>query len=88
MWKGRNSSWIGQAVGRMQCVMIIGNGVGIDTMRVSTHANVRANKISRIKRETNNMSHLLCIIQEHPELNECKRFQPSVKLISHLIDAM
>jgi hypothetical protein len=88
MLKGCNSSWIGRALGRLQCAMMIGNAVGIDTTRVSTHDNVRADKISRIKRETNSMSHFLHIVQEYPELRGCRRFQPSAELISHVMDAI
>ena len=68
--------------------MMIGNVVGIDTARVSTHDNVRVDKISRIKCETNSMSYFLHIIQEYPELNGCRRFQPSAKLILHVMDAI
>ena len=75
-------------MGQLQCAMMIGNTIGIDTTRVSTHANVRVNKITCIKRKTNSMSHFLHIIQEYSELNSCRRFQPSAELISHIMDAM
>ena len=88
MLKECNSLWIGRALGRLQCVMIIGNEVDINTARVLTYVNGRADKISHIKRETNSMSHFLRIIQKYPELNGCRRFQPSTKLISHIIDVM
>ena len=80
--------WVDQALGRLQCAMMIGNKVGVDTARVLTHANVRADKISRIKRETNIMSLFLRIIHKYPEINDCRCFQPSAKLISHSMDVM
>jgi hypothetical protein len=88
MLKGCNSSWSGRALGRLQCAMMLGNSVGIDTTRVSTHDNVIADKISRIKRETHSTSHFLRITQEYPELRGCRRFHPSADLILHITDAM
>ena len=75
-------------MGRLQCAMMIGNKVGVNTVRVLTHANVQANKIYYIKHETNSMSHFLRIIWEYLELNGCRCFQPVAELISHIIDAM
>jgi len=86
--KACKSSLPGRALSRLQCAMMINNPVGIHAGHVSTKANVIADKISRIKKETNSIRDFAVILQEYPELIGCKRFQPSAVLISHIMDAI
>ena len=88
MEKACNSSLIGRALSRLQCAMMMNNNVGIRTAHITTTKNVIADRISRIKRETNSMRGFSSILQDYPALAGCKRFQPSAALISHLMDAI
>ena len=83
-----NSSLPGRALSRLQCAMMINNPVGFHTGHVTTLANVVADKISRIKKETHSMRAFETLAQEYPELVGCKRFQPSAALVSHIMDAI
>ena len=88
MVKACNSSLIGRALSRLQCAMMINNNVGIRTDHVTTVANIIADKLSRIKQESNCMRGFLSVVQEFPALAGCKRFHPSAELISHIMDAI
>jgi len=88
MEKACNSSLIGRALSRLQCAMMMNNNVGLHTGHITTIKNVIADRISRIKRETNSMRGFTSILQDYPALAGCKRFQPSAALISHLTDAI
>ena len=68
--------------------MTINNNVGIRTDHVTTVANIIADKLSRIKQESNCMRGFLSVVQEFPALAGCKRFHPSAELISHIMDAI
>jgi hypothetical protein len=83
-----NSSLIGRALSRLQCAMMMNNNVGFHTGHVTTTNNVIADRISRLKRESHSMRGFESLLQEYPELAGCKRFQPSVELISHIMDAI
>ena len=72
----------------MQCAMMINNNVAVHTGHVTTHENVIADKISRIRKETNSMRHFQSLIQDYPELSGCRRFHPSKESISHIMDAI
>ena len=86
--KACNSSLIGRALSRLQCSMMMNNNVGVHTAHITTTDNIIADRISRIKRETNSMRGFSSILQDYPALAGCKRFQPSAALISHLMDAI
>ena len=86
--KACNSSLIGRTLSRLQCAMMMNNNVGVHTAYVTTVENVIADRISRIKRETNSVRGFSSILQDYPALAGCKRFQPSAVLISHLMDAI
>ena len=71
--------------------LLIGSQVGINAKWISTHENVIADKISRLK-QTNEISSTLPTVkptydysklqQEHEELKVCSSFLPSPKLLS------
>jgi len=84
-------SVIGRALARFFCGLLIGSRVGINAKWISTHENVIADKISRLK-QTNEISSTLPTVkptydysklqQEHEELKVCSSFLPSPKLLS------
>ena len=76
------------ALSRLQCAMMMNNSVGFHTGHVTTTNNVIADRISRIKHKTQSMLQFKSLIQEYPELAGCKRFRPSVVLISSIMDAI
>jgi hypothetical protein len=74
------------ALARFFCRLLIGSDVGITAKWISTLANCTTNKISRIKRSTNNPSSFQYdfskLQQDHTELKHCCFFQPSQELLS------
>ena len=86
--KACNSSLIGRALSRLQCAMMMNNPVGIYSGHISTKDNIIADLISRIECESHSNREFLKISQDYPELDGCKRFQPSAELISHIMDAI
>ena len=88
MDKACNRSLIGRALSQLQCSMMINNHVGFHTGHVTTANNIIADRISRIKRNTNSIRNFATILQDYPELAGCRRFQPSAEIISHIMDAI
>jgi hypothetical protein len=86
--KACKGSLAGRALSRLQCAMMINNPVGIQAEHVTTVANVIADEISRIKKETNSLRGFASILQAYPEVAGCRRFQPSAALLSHIMDAI
>ena len=80
--KGCKSSTVGRHLGLLQCALMINNPVGISTGRVSTEKNVVADRISRVKKETNILPSFHSLMQDFPQLKSCRRFHPSSELIS------
>ena len=68
--------------------MMIENDVGISIAQIFTKANVILDRISRIRRKTNSMSHFLFILQEYPEFSGCRHFHPSANLNSYISKQM
>lgn len=80
--KGCKSSAVGRHLGLLQCALMINNPVGISTGRVSTKANIIADRISRVKKETNILPSFHSLMQDFPQLKSCCRFHPSAELVS------
>ena len=75
-------SLIGRRLGRLFAGLLLQNALGIQAEWLSTHANVIADDVSRIKRQnggTYDYSHLL---SRYPELQSCRRFHPLPALLS------
>jgi hypothetical protein len=68
--------------------MMLNNDVGILTAYINTKANVIADQLSRIKRDTNSLRCFRSLVQDFPALAGCRRFLPSAELISHIMDAI
>ncbi len=79
---------IGRALGRLQCALMVNNHVGISVRHVTTKKNVIADRISRIKRETNLLPKFSKLLQDYPRMNSCRRFQRSVELVSAVTAAL
>ena len=67
---------------------MINNPVGIWAGHVSTHANIIADRISRILTESHLPFEMSKLFQEHPDLKHLRRFHPSAELISHVMEAL
>jgi hypothetical protein len=86
--KACKRSFLGRALGRLQCALMINNPVGISVAHITTKHNVIADRISRIKRETNTIPEFSSLLQDFPQLKSCKRFHPSNELISLIMDVL
>lgn len=86
--KASKSSLVGRALSRIQCALMINNPVGIWAGYINTHANVIADRISRILSESHLTVEMTKLAQEFPELRTCRRFHPSSELISLIMQAL
>ena len=86
--KGCKKSPLGRALGRLLCAILINNPVGLALDRVSTHDNVIADKISRLKSEKDSLKFFESLASSHPQLRTCRRFIPSPELISAISEAL
>ena len=80
--KGCKSSAVGRHLGLLQCALMINNPVGISTEHVSTKTNIIADRILRVKKETDILPSFHSLMQDFPQLKSCCRFHPSVELVS------
>ena len=80
-------SLIGRRLGRLFAGMLMSSDIGIQAEWLSTHENVIADEISRIKklRGTFDYSQLLLAF---PQLQKCRRFHPSATLLSMISSAL
>ena len=81
-------SLIGRTLGRFFCGMIMGTALGLDADYISTHANVVADYISRLKRSSDGQYDHSKLLTDHPLLCSCRTFQPSKSLLTMLWDIM
>ena len=81
-------SLIGRALGRFFCGMIMGTALSLDADYISTHANVIADDISRLKRSADGQYDHSKLLTDHPLLCSCRTFQPSKSLLTTLWDIM
>ena len=73
----------GRALGRLLCMLLVNSRLGINAKWLSTTENEIANKISRLKRESENSHFDFSSLQQRfQELKDCRRFQPSPELLS------
>jgi len=86
--KGCKHSFLGRALGRLLCALLINNPLGLCTARIGTHENEIADKISRLKSETDSLSFFCDLVQSHPQLRGCRRFHPSKELLSGITEAL
>ena len=86
--KGCKRSFTGRRLGRLQCAMMMGNPVGLDTGHVTTKFNVIADRISRWKQDTDLLLNFDVLQKEFPQLHNCRRFLPSPQLISLVEDVL
>ena len=86
--KGSKRSFLGRALGLLQCALMINNPVGINVSHVSTTDNVVADRISRIIKESNLETEMNTLMQDFPQLICCRRFQPSAEAISLIMEIL
>ena len=86
--KACKRSAAGRALGRLQCALMINNDVGINAAHIDTKRNEIADRISRIKRESNAIPEFQHLMQDFPQLRSCSRFHPSAELVSLVMDAL
>lgn len=65
------TSMIGRSLGRLQCALMMNNNVGLNVDHVTTKKNVIADRISRIKKETNVLPDFEKLTQDFPQLTSC-----------------
>lgn len=99
-WRGINhactTSAGGRALGRFFCGILMDSRLGINSKWLSTHENMVADDISRLKSaqmKANPDSQFVSIdykklLQEHSQLKDCKTFAPSLELLSVLEQCM
>ena len=86
--KGCKRSMAGRRLGRVQCAMMINNPVGLAIDHVDTHTNIIADKISRWKSQSDVSPGFTKLVQEYPQLKNCRRFYPSNELLSLILDVL
>jgi hypothetical protein len=67
---------------------MINNPVGLDAAYINTKANVIADEVSRVKKETNILPKMFDLAKKFPSLGICRRFHPSQELISCIMDTL
>ena len=86
--KGCKRSFIGRALGRLLCALLLNNPLGLSTDRVCTHDNEIADAISRLKSERDSLSFFSSLVHSYPQLRGCRRFVPSHALLSGITEAL
>ena len=86
--KGAKHSPGGRALGRLQAALMVNNPVHFRVSHITTEANVVADKISRIARESYLHLEIPRIQQEHPELAGCRRYLLSSSQLSCLMETL
>ena len=76
---------IGRSLGRLQCSLMINSPAGLYIDHVTTKDNEIADRISRIKSETDVSSYYKSLVQDFPQLASCRRFHTSAELTSSII---
>ena len=80
-------SKIGRLLARFFCLMLINSPLGINSQWISTKANIIADDISRLKKDSHTInSHMSfdysSLTQRYPELSHCSFFQLKPELLS------
>jgi hypothetical protein len=84
------TSIIGRALARFFCGLLINTRLGINAKWISTHTNIIADDISRMKNSSTSSPNspptynFATIKQNHKELHLCHFYQPSRKLLSFI----
>ena len=85
--KACKNSLIGQALGRLQCALMLHSPVSFNASHLTTIENKIADGISRFKSESDTMLGFDKLIQEHPQLSVCRRFHPNPVIFSVIMEA-
>ena len=79
--KASKASQAGRALGYIQAALMINNPVGINVDHVTSKDNEIADRISRVKKETNVIPLFHTLMQDFPQLKSCHCFHPSAELV-------
>ena len=74
----------GRSLGRIFSTFLLNNPLGINCDYIPTGENIIADEISRLKKTNNNLYDYASLLQDFPQLQDCKIFQPSKELLSML----
>ena len=85
--KCRNSI-IGRRLGRLFAGLLLGSQVGIQCEWISTHENVIADEISRLKKLSMGNFDFSQLLSKFPKLQNCRRFHPSATLLSMISNVL
>lgn len=83
--KGCKLSQIGRGLGRLQCALMMNSNVGLSTSHVTTKDNIIADRISRVKRETDIIPSFDALAKDFRVLSYLDRFHPPQELVSAII---
>ena len=86
--KGATSNEAGKALCKILCAARINNRLGLTAQFLPGEKNIIADRISRVHPVSGNAPNFKKIIQEFPELANCRRFHPSKELLSCLFSAL
>ena len=81
---GCKLSKTGRDLGHVQCALMMNSNVGLSVGHVTTKDNEIADRISRIKRESDLVPHFDTLVKAFPQLKSCRRFQVPQELVSSL----
>ena len=89
-WVNKNCkhSMIGRRLGCLFVGLLMGAKIGIQAEWISTHLNVIADDISRLKNENDGDFDYGKLKEIYPILRPCQQFQPSTTLLTMIWDVM
>ena len=86
--KACTSSVQAKALARILSSIMINNPIGLNSEHLAGVLNIIADKLSRDLKTNTESFDFAKLQQEHPELRNCRRFHPSVELLSALSNAV
>jgi len=88
--KMSNKSVQGRALARILCHLMMFSELGLDTSYIEGVKNTIADTISRYRKSHNlDSTHsFVPLLSQIPELQNCRRFQPSPELLSLIYDSL
>ena len=78
----------GRSLGRLFCALLLDNPLGINCDYIRTTDNTIADDISRLKKSNDGIYNYSSLLQDFPQLQDCKIFQPSKELLSIVVQSL
>ena len=79
---GSTQSPAGKSLSQLLCYLLIDSPMGMNSKWIGTKENLIADDISRINTDSNLEYDFSLLQQKHPQLQTCRFFRPSAKLLS------